>query len=102
MDGNISHSVDRGLEKQRETKSESSRMGIGGRLRVELIESKLGREPIRAHLVQIAIISNHLNGKDTHVRGVRVFAPRESVQVFPRFDSCSPVVLHLDQRLWMG
>lgn len=34
------------------------------------------REPIRAHLVQIAILSNHMNGKDTHVRGVRIFAPR--------------------------
>ncbi|KAI5480353.1 hypothetical protein MNV49_000928 [Pseudohyphozyma bogoriensis] len=37
-----------------------------------------GCEPIRAHLIQIAIISNHLNGKDTHVRGVKVFAPRQS------------------------
>ncbi|GAA5961753.1 hypothetical protein JCM21900_000748 [Sporobolomyces salmonicolor] len=33
-------------------------------------------ELVRAHLLQIAIISNHMNGKDTHVRGVRVFAPR--------------------------
>ncbi|GAA6037790.1 hypothetical protein JCM8097_005037 [Rhodosporidiobolus ruineniae] len=33
-------------------------------------------EPIRAHLIQIAIISNHMNGKDTHVRGIKVFAPR--------------------------
>ncbi|ORY91653.1 anaphase-promoting complex, subunit 10/DOC domain-containing protein [Leucosporidium creatinivorum] len=36
-----------------------------------------GGEPIRAHLIQIAIISNHMNGKDTHVRGVRIFAPRQ-------------------------
>ncbi|KAK4056566.1 hypothetical protein OIO90_002414 [Microbotryomycetes sp. JL221] len=33
-------------------------------------------DPLRAHLLQIAIISNHMNGKDTHVRGVRVFAPK--------------------------
>ncbi|GAA5902925.1 hypothetical protein JCM6882_009162 [Rhodosporidiobolus microsporus] len=33
-------------------------------------------EPIRAHLLQIAIISNHMNGKDTHVRGIKVFSPR--------------------------
>ncbi|BGP39238.1 hypothetical protein JCM10450v2_003194 [Rhodotorula kratochvilovae] len=33
-------------------------------------------DPIRAHLIQVAIISNHMNGKDTHVRGIRVFAPR--------------------------
>ncbi|GAA5909998.1 hypothetical protein JCM5296_004376 [Sporobolomyces johnsonii] len=36
-------------------------------------------EPVRAHLLQIAIISNHMNGKDMHVRGVRVFAPRPFV-----------------------
>ena len=36
----------------------------------------LSRDPIRAHLLQVAIISNHMNGKDTHVRGIRVFAPR--------------------------
>ncbi|KAJ8294644.1 Anaphase-promoting complex subunit 10 [Rhodotorula toruloides] len=35
-----------------------------------------GEETIRAHLLQIAILSNHMNGKDTHVRGVRIFAPR--------------------------
>jgi len=32
---------------------------------------------IRANLVQIAVLSNHLNGKDTHIRSVRVFAPNE-------------------------
>jgi len=37
------------------------------------------RQPIRAHLIQIAIISNHMNGKDTHVRGVRIFAPKPLV-----------------------
>jgi len=35
-------------------------------------------DPIRAHLLQICIISNHLNGKDSHVRGVRIFAPRQT------------------------
>lgn len=44
---------------------------------VECVELMRRSEPIRAHLLQIAIISNHLNGKDTHVRGVRVFAPRQ-------------------------
>lgn len=34
------------------------------------------REPLKAHLLQVAILSNHMNGKDTHVRGIRVFAPR--------------------------
>lgn len=39
------------------------------------------REPIRAHVIQIAILTNHLNGKDTHIRGVRIFAPRQAEMV---------------------
>ncbi|SCV70978.1 BQ2448_3740 [Microbotryum intermedium] len=35
------------------------------------------QDPIRAHLLQVAIVSNHMNGKDTHVRGLRVFAPKK-------------------------
>lgn len=38
-------------------------------------------EPVRAHLIQIAIISNHLNGKDTHVRGLKVLAPQQYVHL---------------------
>jgi anaphase-promoting complex subunit 10 len=30
---------------------------------------------ITAFLVQIAILTNHQNGKDTHLRGVKIFAP---------------------------
>ncbi|GAA5987029.1 hypothetical protein JCM10908_000997 [Rhodotorula pacifica] len=33
-------------------------------------------EPLRAHLLQVAILSNHMNGKDTHVRGIKVLAPK--------------------------
>jgi len=32
-------------------------------------------QPIHAWLLQICIIGNHLNGKDTHVRGIYVFGP---------------------------
>jgi anaphase-promoting complex subunit 10 len=30
---------------------------------------------LKAFLVQISILANHQNGKDTHLRGVKVFAP---------------------------
>jgi len=30
---------------------------------------------IKAFLVQIAILANHQNGKDTHLRGIKIFAP---------------------------
>tara|TARA_R110002003_G_scaffold2445_1_gene24353 strand:- start:18565 stop:19752 length:1188 start_codon:yes stop_codon:yes gene_type:complete len=32
---------------------------------------------LRAHLVQIKILENHQNGKDTHLRGLQVFAQSE-------------------------
>ena len=36
-------------------------------------------EPVlRAHLVQVRISENHQNGKDTHVRGLQIFAREES------------------------
>ena len=30
---------------------------------------------LKAFLVQICILANHQNGKDTHLRGVKIFAP---------------------------
>jgi hypothetical protein len=30
---------------------------------------------LKAFLVQISVLANHQNGKDTHLRGVRIFAP---------------------------
>lgn len=32
--------------------------------------------PLRAFCVQVAVLANHQNGRDTHVRGVRLLAPR--------------------------
>lgn len=39
---------------------------------------------MKAHLLQVAVLSNHMNGKDTHIRGIKVFAPKESVWCPPR------------------
>ncbi|GBF95858.1 anaphase-promoting complex subunit [Raphidocelis subcapitata] len=36
--------------------------------------------PLRAFCLQVAILSNHQNGRDTHVRGVRVLGPRPHPQ----------------------
>ena len=36
---------------------------------------------IRTYVLQIAVLCNHQNGRDTHVRGVRVFSPREERQI---------------------
>ena len=35
-------------------------------------------DPLRAYFLQIAVLSNHQNGRDTHVRQVKIFGPRTS------------------------
>ncbi|KFM59942.1 Anaphase-promoting complex subunit 10, partial [Stegodyphus mimosarum] len=35
-------------------------------------------QPIRTYLVQIAVLSNHQNGRDTHLRQIRVHSPVEN------------------------
>ena len=32
---------------------------------------------VRTFVIQIAIISNHQNGRDTHLRGLKLFTPKE-------------------------
>lgn len=37
-------------------------------------------KPIRAFMVQIAVISNHQNGRDTHMRQIKIHSPIEGRQ----------------------
>ena len=37
-----------------------------------------GRTAIRTHFLQVEILSMHQNGRDTHVRQVKVFGPRQA------------------------
>lgn len=39
--------------------------------------------PIRTFFVQIAILSNHQNGRDTHLRQIKVHSPVQHVSVCP-------------------
>lgn len=34
---------------------------------------------LHAYVLQVIILANHMNGKDTHVRGLRVLGPNEYV-----------------------
>ncbi|KAI0782290.1 galactose-binding domain-like protein [Abortiporus biennis] len=34
-----------------------------------------GYKPVHAYVLQVIILANHMNGKDTHVRGLRVLGP---------------------------
>ena len=39
------------------------------------------KNTLRAFIVQMKILENHQNGKDTHVRGVKIYAQEETVRV---------------------
>jgi anaphase-promoting complex subunit 10 len=36
-----------------------------------------GLNPVYAYVLQIIVAANHMSGKDTHVRGLRVLGPLE-------------------------
>ena len=36
-------------------------------------------KPVEAYVIQVIIVQNHMNGKDTHVRGLKVLGPIECV-----------------------
>lgn len=34
------------------------------------------KEPLRTHFIQVAILANHQNGRDTHIRQIKIYTPR--------------------------
>merc|ERR1711959_59317 len=47
---------------------------------------------VRAHFIQLAVLSNHQNGRDTHIRQIQVYGPRLSTH--PRCTDVCPLKLH--------
>ena len=45
-----------------------------------LIGSSVGRPPIPCNHLRIVILANHSNGKDTHVRGIRIYGAQGYVR----------------------
>lgn len=45
---------------------------------LRLGDDDLTSTPLRAHLVQLQVLSMHQNGRDTHIRQVKLFGPRTS------------------------
>ena len=41
----------------------------------------LHERPIRTYMVQIAVLSNHQNGRDTHMRQIKIHSPVEDKPV---------------------
>lgn len=39
-------------------------------------EASGGGKSLSAYLLQLAVLSNHQNGRDTHVREAKIYAPR--------------------------
>ncbi|KAG8468530.1 hypothetical protein KFE25_013613 [Diacronema lutheri] len=39
-------------------------------------EDERALEPLRTYFIQLAVLANHQNGRDTHIRQIRVFSPR--------------------------
>ncbi|TPX32457.1 hypothetical protein SmJEL517_g04471 [Synchytrium microbalum] len=44
------------------------------------LNSASPEQPIRTHLLQFAVISNHQNGKDTHIRLIKIYGLRPTLQ----------------------
>ncbi|KYO29658.1 anaphase-promoting complex subunit 10 [Alligator mississippiensis] len=55
-----------------------------GWIHVPLTDSH--KKPIRTFMIQIAVLANHQNGRDTHMRQIKVYTPVEesSIGKFPR------------------
>lgn len=40
-------------------------------------DGTMGSKPIFCYAMQIIVLANHMNGKDTHIRGLHVLGPLE-------------------------
>ena len=54
-------------------------MGPSAPRRVRRSHPPLDSKSVDAYVVQVIIAANHMNGKDTHVRGLKILGPTECV-----------------------
>jgi len=45
----------------------------------EVAEDGDGFKPLQAFIVQVIVLANHMNGKDTHIRGMKVLGPKQDI-----------------------
>ncbi|CAG9315267.1 unnamed protein product [Blepharisma stoltei] len=46
--------------------------------------------PVKTHIVQLMVLQNQHNGRDTHIREIKIFGPREDLKIaFPNFNSAA-------------
>lgn len=41
-------------------------------------------KPVRTFMIQIAVLSNHQNGRDTHMRQIKIHSPVQDISVAKR------------------
>ena len=49
-------------------------------------DSQNGGQYLRAHLIQLKVLSMHQNGRDTHIRQIKILGPKESPRVMANFN----------------
>ncbi|TNN75948.1 Anaphase-promoting complex subunit 10 [Liparis tanakae] len=56
-----------------------------GWIHISLMNQR-NNEPVSTFMIQIAVLANHQNGRDTHMRQIKVYTPVEesSIGKFPR------------------
>lgn len=47
-------------------------------------------KPVHAYVLQIIVVANHMSGKDTHIRGLKILGPTEYVNSLPSWSSHKP------------
>ncbi|XP_077445861.1 anaphase-promoting complex subunit 10 [Stigmatopora argus] len=49
------------------------------------LANQRSNEPVRTFMIQIAVLANHQNGRDTHMRQIKVYTPvrERSIGMFP-------------------
>lgn len=45
------------------------------------LSSNDSTEFLRAFLIQLAVLSNHQNGRDTHIRQIKIYGPQQSAMI---------------------
>ena len=51
------------------------------------LQDARGVRPIKTFMIQIAVLSNHQNGRDTHLRLIKIHAPVQDGNKRPTFTS---------------
>ena len=46
---------------------------------VTILPPKSDTGVLRTHFIQVAVLANHQNGRDTHIRQAKVYGPRRSL-----------------------